>query len=276
MTPRLLRFARLAHQPLPGNPKHGFAARHALTHYPSGAVYSFVPKNGCSSLRYSLAMAHGCIAGPWDINWIHHNNDTFKADLRDLVTTPYSFVVLRCPYARLASAFLDKIVGQSRDLWQLHDLLDRDFEPDEITFRDFVRIVSGRGALYSNIHWRPQQDFLVYEDYDDWFRLEDFAQAATRIEDRCGLKVHDARSLTRHGLDQYETTDDGFFGDVPVWELRNMKRDGAAPTYRVLYDDGLVNTVSRLYADDIALVREKTGSVSLLFDSNQDLSRKVQ
>jgi hypothetical protein len=278
MTSRLLRFARAARQPLAANPQHTFAARHALVHYHSGAVYSFIPKNGCSTLRYSLALAHGCIAGPEDINWIHNNNGTFKAELRDLVTAPYSFVVLRCPYARLASAFLDKIVGQTVVMWQLHDQVDRAFAPDQLSFRQFVQMLSPRVVRYSNLHWRPQEDFLVYEDYDDWFRLEDFSTAGARIEERCGLTLHDARPLTKHGLDQFDRIDDGFFGDMPVQEIRKMKRNGKAPSYRALYDDGLKTAVSRMYSADIALVREKTGSVGLLFESEseQDLNRRVQ
>lgn len=265
MTSRLLRFARLDRRPLASNPRHVFAARHALVHYPSGAIYSFIPKNGCSTLRFSLALANGCIAGPEDVNWIHSNNHTFASELRDLVTASYSFVVLRCPHARLSSVFLDKLVGRTYDLWQLHDAMNRNFDPDALSFRQFVGMVGRPAVLALNIHWRPQSDFLVYEDYDDWFRLEDFGVAVSRLQDRCGFTVQDARALTQHGTDRYRLRVSGCFADTPAAELARMKRDGEAPSHSAMYDAGLAKTVAGIYSADLSLVAEKTGTGGLLF-----------
>ncbi len=34
-----------------GNPQHAFAASNALCFYPQNAIYTFIPKNACSSLH---------------------------------------------------------------------------------------------------------------------------------------------------------------------------------------------------------------------------------
>ncbi len=268
---RLLRYARQSDQALAENQLHNLAARQALVHYPSGAVYSFIPKNACTTLRYSLALANGCIAGPDDFTWVHANNSTFVATLRDLVTAPYTFTILRCPHARLASAFLDKIVGRKRDAWKLRRGARDTFELDDLTFRGFCDLLSARQLRMANIHWRPQIDFLVYQDYDDWFRLEAFAEAAEKIEARTGLKIHDARVLSRHVTDLPGLEPGDGFADCPVHELAAMRRAGRAPAHKALYDEELADKVAGWYAADLALYRDRFGPEGLLVSDGLDM-----
>ena len=112
MTGRL-RYASDALAPLAANEPFQFARRHALLHHASDSVLTFIPKNGCTSLRVALAQANVVISGPGQWQWIHSNNVTFAAELRDLARAPRSLVILRCPHQRLASAFLDKIVRRT-------------------------------------------------------------------------------------------------------------------------------------------------------------------
>ncbi|WP_424976529.1 sulfotransferase family 2 domain-containing protein [Dinoroseobacter sp. S124A] len=262
-SPRLLRHARGQLVTLSKNGPHVTAATQALVHYPTGAVYSFIPKNACSTLRYSLALANGCIAGPEDWAWIHPNNGTFRASLRELVTAPYTFVVLRCPYARLASVFLDKIVGRYPDFWGLHRITGDRLDPEKTTFRQFVTTLAKYKALTKNIHWQPQSDFLVYERYDDVFALEQFASAIETLAAR-GIAVADARPLTKHGT-SHLTPEDGAFADAPIHRLASLKRQGKVPAHRALYDEALVARVARLYAEDIDLYARWCRAEDMLF-----------
>lgn len=263
--PRLLRHAGRSPEPLRENAPHRHAAEHALVHYPSGAVYSFIPKNACSTLRLSLAVANGAIAGPEGFAWIHKNNATFRADLRALATAPYSFAILRCPYRRLASAFLDKIVSRRREFWDLHRAHGDGIDPDALTFRGFVAAIAPPRMLRSDGHWRPQIDFLVYRSYDDLFRMEAFAAVARRLEDRIGLSLIDARPLTRHGADGLERVA-GAHADTPCHALLEMRRAGAAPRPESLYDPDLVAGVAGLYRQDLSFYEARFGARDLLFD----------
>lgn len=263
VSPRLLRHARGQLVALAKNGPHNTAATQALVHYPTGAVYSFIPKNACSTLRYSLALANGCIAGPEDWAWIHPNNGTFRASLRELVTAPYTFVVLRCPYARLASVFLDKIVGRYPDFWGLHRLTGDTLDPEKTSFRQFVTTLGKYRALAKNIHWQPQSAFLVYETYDDVFALERFGAAVAALATR-GIAVADARPLTKHGT-SHLAQEDGEFADAPIHRLAAMKRQGKVPAHRALYDEALVARVARLYAEDIDLYARWCRAEDMLF-----------
>jgi hypothetical protein len=248
---RLLRYASADIWPLSQNAAHQAAARYALSLYAQDAVYSFIPKNACSTLRYSLALANGAISGPKQFNWIHANNQTFRATLPELAKAKYTFVVLRDPFLRIASCYLDKIVGLTDVAWHYHALTNYRLEPAMVTFRDFVTGL--RPRLRSNEHWRPQVDFLVYETYDDYFCVESFADAARHLREKIGFEVQDARQLTRHGSEQFEPLEgDASFADTPAHEIASLKRSGRIPRYTQMYDADLVAAIGRLYAADIA------------------------
>lgn len=248
-----------------GNQRHLFAMRHALRFYRQRAIYSFIPKNACSTLRVTLAIENGCIDGPADHAWIHANNATFAASLESLLTAEFTFVVLRCPYARLASAYLDKLVGRDRPLWDLIAASGHAFEPDELNFAQFVGLLKNPAILRSDIHWRPQADFLVYRDYDAWYAMEAFGAAEADLKRRLGVTVVDARPLTKHGRERFETVADRNYAKAGPHHILAMKRQGRCPAPAALYTPDLQAAVASLYAEDLALYREQFGDGGLLF-----------
>lgn len=261
----LMRYAKTRSVALGANAPHVFAASHALVHYPSGAIYSFIPKNGCTSLRVSLAIAHGCIAGPEAWDWVHQNNGTFAADLSDLVRAPFSFVVLRCPHARLVSAFLDKIVEREPDMWAHHRAIRGAEHPDDYSFRGFVASLARPEILGLNIHWRAQADFLVYDDYSRWFAFERFDEIAPVLQDHLGLRVVDARPFS-HGRSAALTRRAGIATpDTRALDLLALRADGIRPDVRDFYDDELAELVAALYPRDLAVYARRCGAGGALY-----------
>ena len=262
----VLRYASVDRGPIEKNQAHNFAARHALCHYPSGAIYTFIPKNGCTTLRYSLALSNGYISGAGDFEWIHSNNSTFVASHRDLITSPYKFVILRCPFTRLASLFLDKIVSQKDVMSALSKVNNTNKLLGELTFRDFVHVLISAGALHENHHWSRQADFLVFRSYDGWFRLEKFPHAVAEIERNTGLSIKDARGLSKHSLDRFELIN-GKFADSTASEIKLLQDSGRSPHYSTLYDEDILDEVGQLYEADISIYKFQFGSKSLREDS---------
>ncbi|QOR37434.1 sulfotransferase family 2 domain-containing protein [Billgrantia diversa] len=258
------RYAFAVNQPLANNPKHQFAQNHALMLYRANALYSFIPKNACSTLRFSLALENGCIRDEKDINWIHANNGTFRASLREAITADYTFVVLRCPFRRLASVFLDKFVSKDVPSWQYIDAMGREIALDDLTFYHFVNSLARPQIRNANIHWRPQVDFLLYEHYHDVFCVERFAQAISKLEELLQFSVRDARPLTRHGLDQFSLLNHGSFANVPIKELMVMKAEEKLPGIASLYDKAAYQAVATSYREDVALYRETCPDGELL------------
>ena len=287
MSSRLMRHTPGTVVPLQQNHPHKFALDYAVSLYARNAIFTFIPKNGCTSLRYSAALDNQVISDLTQLDWIHKNNASFRPTHRDLVTATYTFVVLRCPFQRLVSCFLDKIVAdpslvrplqaralarrlvrEGRMATRVARLLQRTganpaARPD-ITFADFVSLLEMPGALSLDIHWQPQADFLIYRSYDDVFRLEDMAHAQTTVQAKAGFTVHDTRAITGHGNSGRDWIRDGFFGRTDTRTLRKLKNDMKVPAYDLFYDAELYRRVSRLYQSDIQLYAGHFGQSALL------------
>ncbi|MBE3639708.1 sulfotransferase family 2 domain-containing protein [Mangrovicoccus algicola] len=261
---RSLRYAAGTFRPIAENLTHGFAAEHALEFYKARAVYSFIPKNACSTLRFALARANGALSSPVQIDWIHHNNYTFRADQRSLQQAEFTFVVLRCPFRRLVSVFLDKIVNRYHNFWFAFPQEDGPIIPGNVTFRMFVERLA-RNKLSADIHWRPQIDFLVYEGYDRWIALERFPEALPELSERLGLEILDTRALLRHDTSRFAPAPAGRYADTPIRELEAMQAEGIAPRGDQLFDDGLAGIVAHLYHADLELYVAQFGTDSVLF-----------
>ncbi|WP_319420502.1 sulfotransferase family 2 domain-containing protein [Pleurocapsa sp. FMAR1] len=261
---RFLKYSASNYKPLEENAKHNFAKQHTMQIYGSNAIYSFIPKNACSTMRTSIAYANGCIDNTEDFNWIHKNNQTFNAELSDLIVANYTFTILRCPFARLASVYLDKIVSRDRVAWKFYDLIDRKIELEHISFARFVQELNNNTVKSGDQHWRSQVDFMVYKQYDDYFCLENFAEVMTTLKAKIDLEIIDARNLTNHGLDKLKFVDNDYSQVKPA-KIFNLKQEGCCPSPKSLYNDELIEAVSKLYQDDIKLYQDVIEQPQLMF-----------
>lgn len=251
----LLRYGTAVHTSMiRNNPHHNFAQLHAVHVYDSNAIYSMIPKNGCTTLRLSIAMANGVVADTSQWEWIHFNNDSFKPSLKELALAAYRFTVLRDPFGRLVSCFLDKIVNKTSDAAKFQEKMEDSIDLDTLTFRQFCHGLTKPGVLTGNIHWRPQVHFLVYADYDDYFCFEDFGRVAPLLKAVIGLDLVDARPLARHHTSRHKPAPSSqSYADVPLPHLKALLRSGYAPRPESLYDEELIALVRDLYAADFAL-----------------------
>ncbi len=241
---------------LRANPKHNFAHTHALQVFDSSSIYSMIPKNGCTTLRVSIALANGMIADRSQWEWVHLNNDSFRPNLKDLGLARYRFTILRCPYGRLVSCYLEKIVRRSPDAAKFQAATGiSDLDP--LTFRQFCGALAQLDVLRSNLHWRPQIDFLVYADYDDYFCFESFGAIAATLDTRIGLRIVDARPMARHDSSQYETVDASCgFADAELRDLEAMLDSGRYPRPGQFYDAALIEQTGTIYRDDLVLYQQ--------------------
>ncbi len=262
---RKLNFSAVVYSSLSNNDAHQFAMEHALRIYRSHAIYTFIPKNACSTMRLSLAIENGCIEDPSDYRWIHENNRTFNPDLASLVTASYTFVILRCPFSRLASVYIDKIVGREPAGIKFAAMLGNLVDIREITFNSFITAMQDPAYRKGNVHWRPQNDFLVYKQYDDYFCVEEFITAITRIKHKTNMQIYDARGLTGHGMDKLNLSDYGDYSNIPAHNIQKMKMSGKSPSPRCLYNEKLISIVANTYKEDIALYEKHFGRKNLLF-----------
>jgi hypothetical protein len=254
---RLLKNARLKNLPISQNDLFSFSSRYTLSIYPLDFVCTFIPKNACSSLRYSIAIANGFIKNISDIKWIHSNNQTFISTQKELACAKYTFVILRCPYRRIASCFLDKFAGRKLKF------NDEKGERLSINFHEFLLIIKAQIRKDRDEHWRNQSDFLHYDTYDNYFSLESLPEALEALKLR-GFNILDTRSTIKHDLSKYKKLD-GDFSKMKDLDLKKMKDDGVIPNYDSMFSDLEINLVKQIYNDDISLYKKHFGKENLLF-----------
>ena len=192
-----------------------------------------------------------------DIKWIHSNNETFISTQREIALAKYTFVVLRCPYTRVASCFLNKIVDEE---FKFNDTTGNKVS---INFHDFLSIIKSQDRSEMDQHWRNQSDFLHYERYDEYFALESFSEAINSLDAR-GFKVHDTRAALKHELSNMKRVD-GNFSKTKQEELQKMKEEGYLPSYKSMFGEVEIDLVNDIYNDDINLYKSHFGDNCLLF-----------
>jgi len=254
---RLLKHARLENSPVSRNELYTFSLAHVLSIYPLDAVYTFIPKNACSTFRYSIAIANGFLGDISDVNWIHSNNSTFLSTQREVARASYTFVVLRCPYTRIASCFLDKIVKEKFDF---NDVKGNKLN---LNFHDFLLVIKSQHRSERNEHWRNQSDFLHYERYDEYFSLESFSETINSLDAR-GFTVHDTRTALKHDLTEFERVD-GDFSKIQANKFIKITEKGCAPSYKSMFGDVEIELVNDIYNDDLNLYKSHFGDNGLLF-----------
>jgi len=254
---RLLRNARLEHSEVNTNNLYKWSSNFALSIYPINAVCTFIPKNACSTLRFSIAIANGFIRDIKDVRWIHNNNGAFRSSKREVSIANYTFVILRCPFTRIASCFLDKIVDE------IISFNDEMGNKVNFNFFEFLLQVKSQEQGKREQHWRNQSDFLHYENYDEYFSLELFSDAITALGIR-GFKVYDTRESINHGLSRLRSVD-GDFSKVKALEIKKMKEEGYVPNYKSIFSKVEIDLVKEIYKDDIDLYKSHFGEDNLLF-----------
>jgi hypothetical protein len=254
---RLLKNARLKHSQVDENTLHNWSSNYALSVYPINSVYTFIPKNACSTLRFSIAIANGFIRDIADIQWIHNNNETFRSTQREVSLASFTFVVLRCPYTRIASCFLDKIVDE------VISFNDEMGNKVSLNFYEFLLHINSQHQSEREQHWRNQSDFLHYEKYDEYFSLELFSEAITLLATH-GLKVYDTRESIKHGISNLKAVD-GDFSKMKAEQIKKMKEEGSAPNYKSMFSKVEIDLVNEIYKDDINLYKSHFGESKLLF-----------
>ena len=250
---RKLRFTQNNHNSLVHNKQHQFANNHALNIFVSDSVYSFIPKNACSTMKLSIAIGNGLISDPAEYKWQLRNIETLTANLRDLITAKFTFVILRNPYLRIASTYLDKIINKEPEMWFLISLFRENIKPDEITFENFVKLVCNENVLRSNNHWRPQIDFLVYSKYDAYIQFEKFNNQKNIIEKNSKIKIIDIRKLTQNDNSSYKKINDNNFAKIKPSEILDLRGNNCIPSLSSLHNDETRKIISKYYCDDIYL-----------------------
>ena len=211
-------------------------------------VYVEVPKAGCGTMKSTLGGMEAARFGPSFVDQVQANPHDRKAQSPFVrpFTLPSAvleealrsrkwkrFTVVRDPASRLLSGYLEKILQGLRQSGPIMELLTERGTPvdsaADISFAQFVDVVSSIPSRHQDPHWRRQADHIGYGivDYDAIIHLEDLDQSWGRIGDL--VRVPDL-----HGefFCKYSTKASTRVGDYFTAELRQQVAQAYADDYR--------------------------------------------
>ena len=238
------------------NKEHDFARKHTLIHLKSNSVCTWIPKNSCSTLRFSIAVSNGAISGTDQVDWIHKNNASFRASNKELLAADYAFVVLRNPFKRLLSFYCDKLCneGQNTNDTSYETAKSVMGTTAKTTFAEFVEFLWQDPMLKKrNGHIQDQCDFLVYKNYHNYLAVERYKETAETILDKTGIALQDIRPFnsiyTTYGCQESEDLN----YDTPAESIGAAITRSQKPIVKNMYNVDLIKKVGSLYLNDILL-----------------------
>jgi dermatan 4-sulfotransferase 1 len=239
-------------------------------------IYCYVPKVACSSLKLWFMRVAGMdvhdatadIHPRLDANFSLETLPRQEADELLRSSDYYRFAFMRNPFARLVSAYLDKIVnGEEPGLvaikqfqkgrpWQLRKRLRYQWRKMKtgsgmdcqqgMTFREFVHLVASQSPQQLDPHWRPQTLILGDVPMDFVGRMEHMTEDFTYVCQQLGLK-NDLQITNR----SRKRAEDGPSECCADWTTAQLQRLDAYPPFERFYTPELTEIFLRVYQQDL-------------------------
>lgn len=186
--------------------------------------FNRVPKCGNSSIVKALGKHYG--RSTEDVEGL---KDTFltPADLSrqqvDRFDEFYKIAIVRDPFVRTLSAYLDIFVGKGRA---------KDYGIG--SFDEFCRYLDN-GGLYDNIHWAPQIDCLLMQpdEFDHIARFERLSEEMAALGERIGIDLDpDRHRHSPHATNATDRVSQHYNAENEEIVARLMAKDFAAFDYK--------------------------------------------
>lgn len=186
-------------------------------------------------------------------------NHTRTAADKILASDYFKFVIVRNPWDRLASAYLQFFVRHFIK-WGFSSTLAKQAEAslcnsgnikdyeNEVTFKQFIEHICGiEQDNEMDLHVRPQHTFLAGAKFDYVGRLETIDQDFQYILDRIGLSLSlPERNRSKYVTDSLSIKD---YANISSSDLGKLKH--GYPGYKEFYTPELIDLVAQRYDRDI-------------------------
>ncbi|WP_405571451.1 sulfotransferase family 2 domain-containing protein [Winogradskyella sp. Asnod2-B02-A] len=174
-------------------------------------------------------------------------------------TSFYKIAVVRNPYERLVSGYVDKFCGEDiHRSWVQHVLEEIGLKDSEgnyqITFSLFVDYLLRHDLIDVNAHWRHQTYNLKGVELNEVIYLKDMSSRLPELSKKLGFetKINVAKSRQSNSYAKHESTAElKDVYDITNTELMAFKKaNGNFPKKESFYNDELKLKVRTIYKDD--------------------------
>ena len=227
-------------------------------------VNNILPRTMAECLDQDLS-PHDPYKGPRE-NWIDEKVMTQRVPPPD---NYYRFIVVRNPWARLVSTFVEKVITKN-SLYPGSTLHSDDYEysclntkeltckwcgihgptalPKDITFRQFVHRICGVADHQLDAHLIPQNSYYRGIKFNRVVKVENLVEDMDKVREDIGISDDFDFGICRWGempkADPADKVPEGLY-DIPANQLK-----GPFPAYKHFYDQGLIDMVTRRYEVD--------------------------
>lgn len=153
----------------------------------------------------------------------------------------YKVLIVRNPFSRLVSSFLDKGFHNFIPLKNLCKKYDKTIS--DLTFKDFIEMVGQCDQKSMNAHWRP----LTYDNnpeiYNKIIKMEHIHQHLNKLAKKYKYSKF---PLVQKNLNK-EKSD---LSEIPIKDLHNYPKK-VIKNYSNFYTSELISLVEKIYASDL-------------------------
>lgn len=251
--------------------KIGWPEKHYIVNYDYRLIYCPIPKNACTSVTKFMVMLSnlqekekilelpGGKFHPYVRSKLTLRDNNYRSVVEILDNSDYfKFTVVRNPWERLLSAYLNKFV-QYNDPRITKKVIDDVYynnneNPDynkSINFQQFIEYLVRTKDENLNDHFRPQYLFLGNTKFDFIAQFETLEKDFEFIKKKFNITFN----LSINNVTNYSDAEltlpkpDGFSSYYPS-ELNKL---GSYPYYTKFYNKSLIELVKKRYQKDIDL-----------------------
>lgn len=182
----------------------------------------------------------------WQANRFINSADYFK------------FTVVRSPWQRLTSAYLNKFVDVDKPselmlsartaIEGVYSLKNQSADYQKsITFRQFLNYIVETDDQYLDVHWRPQHTFFRNIDLDFIGKLENLSSDFAYIRER--LNIGEDMTLPQKNVTTYKNVSN-LVDDCSDLYPSELKKLSSRPIAQFFYTPDLIDLVKSRYKSD--------------------------
>jgi len=242
------------------------------------AIYCSIPKNACTLFK-TMLVNHSDLKAEFKASqqgvhvfWAQKTAPTSASALLERLSSPeyYKFTVLRNPFRRIVSGYLDKFAKHSIPESFAQAVIENvqtslglalDVKKS-ITFRQFVDYLVRTPDDELNDHWRPQHTFVAAIKFDFIGQFEKLDEAIASLERTLNIQVQ--RNVSKHVTKYKQFSEHADFCDLYPSELRAFN---GMPQAHQLFSQDLKIKIQSRYQQDTALYEK-------VFEVDSDILRE--